>query len=161
MEERPELTLDLAIRPSDLYDPFLWSWQNVARWVLVLFAGYLIYETRPIWSSATADAGVRDALVALSFYGLLVFLMLFLFPYLGCMRRSANIPSGSGRFGFRSARRVSTLKPERRPAITNGPTLRASPKRQRFLCSSPGANPCFGFRSDACPRQEILSKYAR
>jgi len=82
MENSSDLSFEITVRPGDLYEAFGWSWQNVARWVLVLFVGYLVFETHPVWSAASTVAGVRDALVALSLFGLFALLALFLFPYL-------------------------------------------------------------------------------
>jgi hypothetical protein len=86
MLENSDLTVQLNLRPQDVYDPvrdlFLFTWGNIIRWVFVLFAFYLIYETHPIWSSADSEPQTLSALIVVALLFTLVFLAVFLFPYL-------------------------------------------------------------------------------
>jgi hypothetical protein len=86
MPESVDLTVQVNLRPQDVYDPvrdlFLCSWDNIIRWAFVFFACYLIYETHPIWSSAESRSEAQSALVVVALLFTLVFLALFLFPYL-------------------------------------------------------------------------------
>jgi hypothetical protein len=86
MVEASDVTVQFNLRPKDVYDPvrdlFLNTWSNILRWVFVLFVGYLIYETHPIWPSADAEPQMLPALLVVSLLFILVFLALFLFPYL-------------------------------------------------------------------------------
>jgi YcxB-like protein len=82
MLESADLTVQISLRPQDVYDPvrdlFLYSRGNIIRWAFALFACCLIYETRPIWSSTES----QPEMLVLFLFFLLVFLALFLFPYL-------------------------------------------------------------------------------
>lgn len=79
-----ELTIQINLRPQDIYDPvrdlLQYSWWNCFRWAFLLFATYLVYETYPLWS--TVDSETKPALFVLALFFLSILLTLFLFPYL-------------------------------------------------------------------------------
>lgn len=81
METHPKLTVQLVLRPSDVYDPFLYSWRNLIRWVTVVFACFLIYDTSSTWSSALSGAGIKPALLISFLVGFALFI-LFVLPWL-------------------------------------------------------------------------------
>src|ERR1700730_16015969 len=76
------LTVQFILGPSDIYDPFIYSWRNVIRWAIVLFACLLIYDTSPSWSSTHWVAGRKPALLIPLLVGFALFI-LFFFP---CLR---------------------------------------------------------------------------
>jgi hypothetical protein len=79
--EVAELTVDVTLQPRDIYQPFLVSRANLVRWVLALFACYLIYTTSPIWSSGS-QPGTASGLLQSTFFSALVFIAMFSWQYL-------------------------------------------------------------------------------
>jgi len=82
MATSDEVTVQIELRPEDIYDPFRYSWGNVSRLVLALLLGYIVYTTRDTWASDGSKlapaAGILTLLVSLG----LVLLTVFLYPYL-------------------------------------------------------------------------------
>jgi hypothetical protein len=85
MLENSGLTVRFNLRPRDVYDPVrdlsLCTWGNIIRWVLVLFACYLIYGSHPIWSAADSEPLTVSALFVRALLFVLVFVAVFLYPY--------------------------------------------------------------------------------
>ena len=81
MQGVAELTIDVTLQPQDVYQPFLFSWANVTRWVLALFVCYLIYTTRLIWSSGSQPE-TASALIQPTLYCAFVFIAMFSWQYL-------------------------------------------------------------------------------
>jgi hypothetical protein len=81
MPELAALTVDVTLQPKDVYQPFLISRANVVRWVLTLFACYLIYTTRSVWSTGshpeTASGLLQPTLLCV-----FVFIAMFSWQYL-------------------------------------------------------------------------------
>jgi hypothetical protein len=75
------LTADVMLHPQDVYQPFLISRANVARWVVAIFASYLIYSTRTLWS-AGSQLETAPELLQLTLYFALVFIAMFSWQYL-------------------------------------------------------------------------------
>jgi len=82
METRSELTVEFTLQPSDVYDPFLWSRRNLARWIMTLFACFVIYDSRRFWFPAASGAATESALLLLSSLGVLALVVLFFVPWL-------------------------------------------------------------------------------
>jgi len=82
MNAGDELSVEVTPRPSDIYSPFDYSAPNVLAWAMVVFAGLLAYETRPIWSSGPLGNETTAALMVVGLMLGLVFVVLFLFPYI-------------------------------------------------------------------------------
>jgi hypothetical protein len=76
-----ELTVDITLQPQDIFQPFIVSWSNVVRWVLALFACYLIYMTRPIWL-AGSQPGTASGLLEPFLFCALLFFAIFSWPYI-------------------------------------------------------------------------------
>ena len=89
MEPRSELIVEVSLRPTDVYDPFMWSWQNLVRWVIVVFVCLLIYDNR---------SKVAPPLLLLA--AGITCVALFLYPYLRLRSMIRNSP------GFRIPRRL-------------------------------------------------------
>jgi hypothetical protein len=81
METNPEVAIEVSLQPQDIYHPLLFSWQNLARWVLSLFAAYILYDTRLIWSSALANPDRSAGVFVLLLAGGVLFLSWLLYPY--------------------------------------------------------------------------------
>ena len=81
MKTYPRLTVQYILQPADVYDPFIYSWRNVIRWVIVVFACLLVYDIGPSWSSAHLGVGIRPAVLATLLIGFLLFILFFL-PWL-------------------------------------------------------------------------------
>jgi hypothetical protein len=75
-----EPTTDVMLDPQDVYQPFLVSRANVARWVVALFSCYLIYTTRTLWS-ARSQLETAPELLQLTLYVALVFIAMFSWQY--------------------------------------------------------------------------------
>src|SRR5579862_9267987 len=92
MEDTRNVTLQFTAGPADVYDPFLWSWQNIIRWVGTLCACVLIYDKAPTWYSAHFDGEIRTALL-ISLLVILALFILFLLPWLAVKRTFRNYPN--------------------------------------------------------------------
>jgi len=86
MDKKPELIVDITLDPSDVYHPFLWSWQNLARWVLALTACLILYEASPLWPPEVSPPEKRTELFLLYLLMGSVAFALFLLPYLRVRR---------------------------------------------------------------------------
>jgi hypothetical protein len=100
MPRVPELTVDIALQPQDVYHPFIVTRSNLMRWVLALFACYLTYTTRPIWSAGSLSGSV-SILLELPLFCAFVVLAIFSWPYLRVRSMFHEHPS------LRRSRRVS------------------------------------------------------
>jgi hypothetical protein len=82
MSNAEEVTVQIELRPEDVYDPFHYSWGNLSRLVFALLLGYILYTTRETWapdgSKLAPAAGILTLLVSFG----LVLLIVFLYPYL-------------------------------------------------------------------------------
>jgi hypothetical protein len=81
MDTRPQLTAQIVLRPSDVYDPFLYSWRNVIRWTIVLFACLLIYDASPSWLSAHSGTQIKPVLLNPLLIAFVLFITFFV-PWL-------------------------------------------------------------------------------
>jgi len=95
MEDHSEITVEIRLQPSDVYDPFRWSWQNLFRWVFALFACFLAYDLRRFWT-----ASVSMLLVVLLLFALVLFVS-FCLPWLSAQSLFRKYPA------FRKARHMS------------------------------------------------------
>jgi hypothetical protein len=102
MDTQPEVAIEVSLRPQDVYQPFLCSWRNLARWVLSLFVAYLTYDTRAIWTSALANPNQGPGVLALLLAGGALFLAWLVYPYfrVRSMFRSSPILLTSRRIWF-------------------------------------------------------------
>jgi YcxB-like protein len=82
MDNKPELIADITLEPGDVHHPFLWSWQNLVRWVLALTACLILYEVPPLWPPGVSPSERRTELFLLYLLVGSVALALFLLPYL-------------------------------------------------------------------------------
>jgi hypothetical protein len=78
MASHPHLTAEFTLQSNDVYDPFRWTWGNIARWVITLFACFVAYDTRRFWLPAMSGPGAwAGLLLALLLVGLLLFALFF------------------------------------------------------------------------------------
>jgi hypothetical protein len=82
MEKNNELIVDVTLEPGDVYHPFLWSWQNLIRWVLVLAACLIVYGVSPLWPPGVSASERNTELFLLYLLIGSVSLAFFLLPYL-------------------------------------------------------------------------------
>jgi hypothetical protein len=82
MDKKTELIVDVKLEPGDVYSPFLWSRQNLIRWVLVLSACWILYEMSPSWSLDVPFPEGNNRLLSLYLIVAGVTLASFLVPYL-------------------------------------------------------------------------------
>ena len=89
------MTVEVRLQPTDVYGPFLWSRQNLIRWVFALFACSLAYDTRRFWT-----ASISTLLAVLLLFAFVLFVSFFL-PWLSAQSLFRKYPA------FRKARRMS------------------------------------------------------
>ena len=95
MEDHSEITVEIRLQPSDVYDPFRWSRRNLFRWVFALFACFLAYDLRRFWT-----ASISTLLAVLLVFAFVLFVSFFL-PWLSVQSLFRKYPA------FRKARRFS------------------------------------------------------
>ncbi|HUJ93408.1 MAG TPA: YcxB family protein [Candidatus Bathyarchaeia archaeon] len=44
MESNKRLSVEITLRPNDVYTPFQWSWANIFYWVLALASAWILYD---------------------------------------------------------------------------------------------------------------------
>ncbi len=81
VESDRNLTVQYALRPADVYDPFWYSWRNVIRWATVVLVCLLVYEAGPGWSSAYFGITIKPTASIPVLIGASLFI-LFLLPWL-------------------------------------------------------------------------------
>lgn len=82
MDKKTELIVDVKLEPGDVYSPFLWSRQNLIRWILLLAACGILYEMSPSWSLDVPFLKGNNGLLYLYLVVAAVALASFLLPYL-------------------------------------------------------------------------------
>jgi hypothetical protein len=82
MDKNTQLIVDVKLELGDLYLPFLRSWQNLIRWVLVLAACLILYGISPIWPLDASSPERSKELFLLYLLVAAVSLASFLLPYL-------------------------------------------------------------------------------
>jgi hypothetical protein len=102
METRHEVAIEVSLQPQDIYHPLLLCWPNVIRWVLSLFAVYLIYDARPVLSSALTNPNRDAGVLALLLVGAAIFLGWVFYPYfrVWSMFRSSPVLQSPRRIWF-------------------------------------------------------------
>jgi YcxB-like protein len=81
MEAPPKLTVRYTLQPSDVYDPFLYSWRNLIRWVTVVFVCLLLYDLASNTSASRWRFGIAPAVLVPVVIGVLI-VALFVWPWL-------------------------------------------------------------------------------
>ncbi len=82
MNDSRELTVEFTLKPADIYSPFRWDRENLARWVIAALFCYIFYDvcTRSADTLRSFDGGTSIfAIVVLLFLFLLFGLLLFPF----------------------------------------------------------------------------------
>jgi YcxB-like protein len=104
MESGQSLSVEVTLRPSDVYTPFQWNSANIFYWVLALSASWILYDlyfappngTRvgalPAWLT---EIGIAIALLAV-LLGLQYIAALRLFQKYPFFRKSRRITFGPG-----------------------------------------------------------------
>ena len=81
MQTPAELTVEVSLQPSDVYDPFLWCPQNMWRWALAITCFLLVCTAPPSWSSSLTFVTPQSTPVALFVVGAVGFVGWLAFPY--------------------------------------------------------------------------------
>jgi hypothetical protein len=106
MPDENRISLDVALKPNDVYHPFLWSWQNLWRWVVAMVLCRVVYD---VFFSSSADLDTypdaRSLKLLILLVTALVVLGLILFPYLRILALFRKSPA------MRKTRRF-TFSPE-------------------------------------------------
>ena len=105
MDHGPEVTVEVKLKPNDVYTPFQWSRGNVIRWIV---AGLLCLIGRDLYVSGAEtlrsfpDGGSILAIVVMVF--VLILLAVLLFPYLRmrALFRGTKALSAARRITFRT-----------------------------------------------------------
>jgi hypothetical protein len=89
-----EVTIEVVLRPSDVYTPFLWTAQNLLRWVLLIVACLILFN---LYSSIFGGHGAEPVLAW--FWACILILCLsaamFLLPYWRVLRMFRKAPAFS------------------------------------------------------------------
>jgi hypothetical protein len=82
-ESNTEVVAVVDLRPNDVYTPFLWSRENLARWVGACVLCYIFYDLFTRGSDALRSFQGGDSILAiLVLLAILILLGLLVFPYL-------------------------------------------------------------------------------
>ena len=101
MDDNSKLTVEVTLQPADVWTPFLWSRQNLTRWVLALFVLFLAFDTRYFWAPAVTEFTAGSAILAWLLLFALLFVYVFLVPWLRAQSFFREYPR------YRKARRLS------------------------------------------------------
>jgi hypothetical protein len=93
MDSKNELIVDVKLEPGDVYHPFLWSRQNVIRWVLLIASCVILYEISPSWPLDFPFPERNNGLLLLYLLVAAVLLASFLVPYLRVKATFRNSPA--------------------------------------------------------------------
>jgi hypothetical protein len=106
MNDGRELTVEFSLKPRDVYSPFRWDRNNLARWVasaLLCYISYDLYKRSAETLKSFDDGTSVLAIVILLF--ILVLLALLVFPSLRVMAIFRGTP------GFTRSKRI-TFRPD-------------------------------------------------
>src|SRR5579871_1124136 len=94
MDSSSEVSVNVSLRPNDVYTPFQWSRQNLIRWVAGLFLMWLFYDLLHDRSDTllSVESGVSILAVAIILAVFVVFGLL-LFPYLRVLANFRRFPA--------------------------------------------------------------------
>ena len=95
MDDGSKITVEVTLQPADVYDPFLWSRQNLIRWVFALFVCFVAYDTRRFWTTS-----ISTPLALLLLFAFVLSVSFFL-PWLTAQSLFRKYPA------FRKIRRMS------------------------------------------------------
>jgi hypothetical protein len=119
-EQNRDVVVEVSLTPHDVYTPFQWSRQNVARWVCAALLCYIFYDLFTRSSEALLSMpGGESILAVAALLALFVLLGLLLFPYLrvlasfrksSIMREKRTWTFGSNGVQVRSERANSEFK---------------------------------------------------
>lgn len=83
MEKAPELVVEVALRPHDVYTPFQWDRNNIARWVVSIVLCWIFYDAYKNGLDALRSFPDSNSIIAvLVTLAIFILLGLVLFPYL-------------------------------------------------------------------------------
>jgi hypothetical protein len=93
MEDNRVVVVDVALRPNDVYTPFLWSRGNLARWVTAIVLCLIFYDLyKSSRETILSFQGGESILAIMALLVLLVLFGLLLFPYLRVRAMFRNSP---------------------------------------------------------------------
>ncbi|HLZ14316.1 MAG TPA: YcxB family protein [Candidatus Acidoferrum sp.] len=100
MEESKQITVEVLLRPSDVYSPFSWSWSAIIRFLLLFIAFVFLYDTFAERSSEDHTEFLRQSAWAIAFL-VCAAISLFVIPYLRTLIIFRNSPA------LKSTRRIT------------------------------------------------------
>lgn len=94
MESNYVVSVEVGLRPNDVYTPFHWSRENLARWVAALFLAWIFYDllhnrSDTLLSFQTGGSSLAVAILLAVF----IVLGLLLFPYLRVLANLRKFPA--------------------------------------------------------------------
>jgi hypothetical protein len=94
MSNGEQVSVGVVLKPNDVYHPFMWSWQNLWRWIVAIVLCRVVYDVflAPGVSLETLpDAeAIRWVILVLTLF---IVLGLLLFPYLRVLAMFRKTPS--------------------------------------------------------------------
>src|SRR5260370_32007946 len=94
MEDNRGVVVDVDLRPNDVYTPFLWDRNNLARWVTSIVLCLIFYD---LYKSSRATIlsfqGGESILTIIALLVLFILLGLLLFPYLRVLAMFRKSPT--------------------------------------------------------------------
>jgi len=83
MNDGRELTVEFTLKPGDVYSPFRWDRDNLARWVIAALFCYILYDvyTRCADTLRSFDGGTSILAIVVLLFAFILFALL-LFPFL-------------------------------------------------------------------------------
>lgn len=83
METPAELTVEVRLKPHDVYTPFQWDRHNLARWVVAIVLCWIFYDLYSGQLDALRSFPWGESIIAvLVVLAIFILLALLLFPYL-------------------------------------------------------------------------------
>jgi hypothetical protein len=94
MSNNEQVSVEIVLKPNDVYHPFMWSWSNLWRWVVAIVLCRVVYDVFlapgvSLESMPDAEA-IRWVILVLTLF---IVLGLLLFPYLRVLAMFRKTPS--------------------------------------------------------------------
>src|SRR6267378_2230586 len=94
MSNSEQVSVEVVLKPNDVYHPLMWSWSNLWRWVVAIVLCRVVYDVffapRVSLESMPDVDAIRLVILVLT---LLIVLGLLLFPYLRVLAMFKETPS--------------------------------------------------------------------
>jgi hypothetical protein len=94
MSNNEQVSVEVVLKPNDVYHPFMWSWSNLWRWVVAIVlcrVAYDVFFAKGVSLESMPDAdAIRLVMLVLTVF---IVLGLLLFPYLRVLAMFRETPS--------------------------------------------------------------------